>query len=98
MQAAARVRQRLRQPPAVLQLRISAHLEALMSEAHRATWFRHRGTGNTVVTTTRGCRPGPPWGAFLYNLLMIEVLADVTGCYMTAGMTVLYQGQALAAW
>ena len=96
--ATGKVQQRMRQPPAAVRLGLADHLNALMTEAHRGTWFRYRGTGATVAATKRGCRPGDPWADYLYNLLMVEVLQDVTQGYLDQGLLVLFNGQPLQAW
>jgi len=97
-EAAARVMQRLSEAPTESRLDRSDHAKALMREAHRATWFRFRSTGRTVAVTRRGPRPGDPWGDYLFNLLMVEILEEIADECTNAGLVTLYRGEQLQSW
>jgi len=97
-EATRRVWQRLTQPPAIAKLQLEEHLQAMISEAHRGVWFRYRGTGRSATLTGRGSRPGDPWGDYLYNLLMVEVLEEVSAAYERVGIKILYLGEPIQGW
>lgn len=45
-------------------------------EIHLDTWFCY-GACQQLVSTTRGTRPGDPWGIFARNAFMVEVLIGI---------------------
>lgn len=56
---------------------LSAHVEALLTDLFKGTYFELDGLSE-VALTSRGTRPGDPVGDILFNLVMTIILKDIT--------------------
>ena len=66
--------QRLAEPPALEQARISKHHQAQIASMLSATWFQMKGQPSTLTSTASGTRPGDSIADMLYAFLMTRFL------------------------
>lgn len=76
----------LREPTALAQAEVSPHLQAQVSSMLTATWFRMRGSPDTLTATQSGTRPGDSVADLLYAFLMTRFLSGVKADSERAGL------------
>ena len=76
--------QRLAEPPALEQARVSKHHQAQIASMLSATWFQVKGQPSTLTSTASGTRPGDSIADLLYAFLMTRFLECLRQEFMQA--------------
>ena len=64
---------------------VRPHHERWAAEVHATTWFQIDGMSD-VIETTRGSRPGDPFGDFVHSFLMAKLLKHVEAVATAEGI------------